>query len=557
MAAPSRGRSISGAASGSLLVDRLGRSEKWRNLAPLRFDDYLDADDLFATLERGALDDVRTVFHLGACSSTTETDASYLMRNNVDYTRRLAEWTLGRGARFVYASSAATYGALEGELDESVPLGRAAAAQHVRLLEASLRSATPSGSAICGMRSGLKYFNVFGPNEDHKADMRSMVHKAFHQIRETGRVRLFRSHRPEFADGEQRRDFVYVKDAVAMTLHLAAEPSAHGLYNIGAGVAHTWIDLGDGRVRRAGSRAADRLRRHAGRAARQVPVLDLRVDWASPPQRLHRRRDTLCRGHRRLRPRVSPARSPPRRRNPRARGSLRHRLSSLASQLCRGSQKKLTSSLRQQVDALALRLLDEARTRLGTPIRRVLLLPPDLTRAHSGAGRITETLYRALAADLRRARDPDARPARAAHRGREPLDVRVDSARADSRRTTGIGGVTPVGTIPASLVEETTGGVADWEIPVHLNTMLMTEPWDLIVNVGHVVPHEVLGFANHNKNYFIGLGGKRHDLREPSGGGDLRDREQPGQAGHAAARLLQLGRGADASARCPTSTSRW
>jgi ADP-L-glycero-D-manno-heptose 6-epimerase len=90
---------------------------------------------------------------------------------------------------------------------------------------------------------GLKYFNVFGPNEDHKGDMRSMVHKAFHQIRETGRVRLFRSHRPEFADGEQRRDFIYVKDAVAMTLHLASNPAAHGLYNIGAGVAHTWIDL--------------------------------------------------------------------------------------------------------------------------------------------------------------------------------------------------------------------------------------------------------------------------------------------------------------------------
>ncbi len=90
---------------------------------------------------------------------------------------------------------------------------------------------------------GLKYFNVFGPNEDHKADMRSVVNKAFRQIRETGRVRLFKSYRPEFADGEQRRDFLYVKDAVDMTLHLVDAPGAHGLYNIGSGESHTWREL--------------------------------------------------------------------------------------------------------------------------------------------------------------------------------------------------------------------------------------------------------------------------------------------------------------------------
>ena len=228
-----------------LLVDRLGRSEKWRNLAPLRFDDYLDADDLFAAIDRGALDEVRTVFHLGACSSTTETDASYLMRNNVEYTRRLAEWALGCGARFVYASSAATYGALEGALDEALPLERLRPLNMYGYSK-HLFDCYAARRGYLRHAVGLKYFNVFGPNEDHKGDMRSMVHKAFHQIRETGGVRLFRSHRPDFADGEQRRDFIYVKDAVAMTLHLAADPSAHGLYNIGAGVAHTWIDLANG-----------------------------------------------------------------------------------------------------------------------------------------------------------------------------------------------------------------------------------------------------------------------------------------------------------------------
>ena len=161
----------------------------------------------------------------------------------------------------------------------------------------------------------------------------------------------------------------------------------------------------------------------------------------------------------------------------------------------------------EQVDALALRLLDEARTRLGTPIRRVLLLPPDLTRAHSGAGRITETLYRALAP----ACDVHVIPTLGQHRPHTEEENRwmfgsIPHARIHPHDW--IGGVTPVGTIPASLVVETTGGAADWPIPVQLNTALMTERWDLIVNVGHVVPHEVLGFANHNKNYFIGLGGR-------------------------------------------------
>jgi nickel-dependent lactate racemase len=161
----------------------------------------------------------------------------------------------------------------------------------------------------------------------------------------------------------------------------------------------------------------------------------------------------------------------------------------------------------QQVDALALRLLDEARTRLGAPIRRVLLLPPDLTRAHSGAGRITETLYRALSPTC----DVHVIPTLGQHRPHTEDENRwmfgsIPHARIHPHDW--IGGVTPVGTIPASLVAETTGGAADWAIPVHLNTMVMTEKWDLIVNVGHVVPHEVLGFANHNKNYFIGLGGR-------------------------------------------------
>jgi ADP-L-glycero-D-manno-heptose 6-epimerase len=225
-----------------LVADVLDRSEKWRNLVALRFDDYLDADDLRAAIERGALNEIRTVFHLGACSSTTETDAAYLLRTNTEYTKMLAEWALRHQMRFVYASSAATYGAEEGVLSDAAelstlrPLNMYAYSKQLFDLYANRRG-------YLSRIVGLKYFNIFGPNEDHKGDMRSVVNKAFHQIRETGRVQLFRSYRPEFADGRQRRDFLYVKDAVQMTLHLADASQVHGLVNVGSGRSETWIEL--------------------------------------------------------------------------------------------------------------------------------------------------------------------------------------------------------------------------------------------------------------------------------------------------------------------------
>jgi nickel-dependent lactate racemase len=162
---------------------------------------------------------------------------------------------------------------------------------------------------------------------------------------------------------------------------------------------------------------------------------------------------------------------------------------------------------RQEIDALALRLVDEARTRFGRPLKRVLLLPPDLTRAHSGVGPITEVIYNALAPTC----DVHVIPTLGQHKPHTEEENRwmfgtIPHAKIHPHDW--IGGVTRIGTIPGSLVAETTGGLADWDIPVDINTMTVTEPWDLIVNIGHVVPHEVLGFANHNKNYFIGLGGK-------------------------------------------------
>lgn len=161
----------------------------------------------------------------------------------------------------------------------------------------------------------------------------------------------------------------------------------------------------------------------------------------------------------------------------------------------------------QEIRGAAERLLDEARKRMKRDLKRVLLLPPDLTRAHSGAGKITEMLYEGL-----KGAEVAVIPTLGQHRPHTEEENRWMFGKIPNEKIYAHdwrNGVTRVGAIPAEMVAETTGGAADWEIPVDLNTKLMTEPWDLVINVGHVVPHEVLGFANHNKNYFIGLGGKR------------------------------------------------
>jgi len=219
---------------------------KQRNLEPLRFSEFVEADDLRVRLksDASAFGRFSAVFHLGACSSTTEQNEAYLRDNNFYYTRTLAEWALGQQARFIYASSAATYDDGSAGMDDRsedlqrlAPLNRYGQSKHDFDLHAQRTGLLPR-------IVGLKYFNVFGPNEDHKGDMRSLVNKAFHQVQESGRIRLFRSHHPDYRDGEQMRDFLYVKDAIAMTLHFADRaPTAGGLYNLGSGEAHTWLQL--------------------------------------------------------------------------------------------------------------------------------------------------------------------------------------------------------------------------------------------------------------------------------------------------------------------------
>jgi ADP-L-glycero-D-manno-heptose 6-epimerase len=228
-----------------LLVDHLGTDEKWHNLVGLKYEDLLQPAYFLELVNQDKLGVADACIHLGACSATTEKNADYLLENNYRYTRYLCEWSIRRQVRFVYASSAATYG--DGSLgysDEDAvtkrlqPLNMYGYSKHMFDLWA-LRQ------GFLGQIAGLKYFNVYGPFEDHKGDMRSLVQKAYHQIKDHGYIELFKSYHPDYKDGEQKRDFVYVRDAAKVTLHFALDTKVGGLFNCGAGQARTWVDLAE------------------------------------------------------------------------------------------------------------------------------------------------------------------------------------------------------------------------------------------------------------------------------------------------------------------------
>jgi ADP-L-glycero-D-manno-heptose 6-epimerase len=223
-----------------LIIDRLDETDKWKNLAPLRFADYIDADEFMDDL--GDFRDVGCIFHLGACSSTTERDADYMIRNNFQYTRDLAEFAMANGVRFIYASSAATYGDGSAGMEDGFENLGTLRPLNVYGYSKHLFDQYAARNGMFSSIVGLKYFNVFGPNEDHKGDMRSLVNKAFEQINTSGALKLFKSHHPDYDDGEFGRDFVYVKDAVEMTLHFMGSNTG-GLFNVGSGRMNTWNSL--------------------------------------------------------------------------------------------------------------------------------------------------------------------------------------------------------------------------------------------------------------------------------------------------------------------------
>jgi ADP-L-glycero-D-manno-heptose 6-epimerase len=227
-----------------IVVDELGKDDKWKNLVPLKYDDFIHKDDFISMIiEKDISFDMSAIIHMGANSSTTEKDADHLFSNNYLYTQELAKYCLEKNIRFICASSAATYGdgALgfdddENKLDSLRPLNMYGYSKQLFDLWAKRNN-------VFDKIVGLKYFNVYGPNEYHKGDMRSVVHKAFEQIRDTGKVKLFKSMNPKYKDGEQLRDFIYVKDAVEMTLFFLDKPKVNGLFNLGTGKSRTWNDL--------------------------------------------------------------------------------------------------------------------------------------------------------------------------------------------------------------------------------------------------------------------------------------------------------------------------
>ncbi|KXK01495.1 MAG: ADP-L-glycero-D-manno-heptose-6-epimerase [Acidobacteria bacterium OLB17] len=225
-----------------LIVDRMDETDKWKNLAPLRFADYADADDFLDDLHE--FRDAEAIIHLGACSSTTERDSDHMFRNNFEYSKYLAEFAVANDIRFIYASSAATYGDGSAGMQDGTDGLDSLRPLNVYGYSKQLFDQWAARHGLFDKIVGLKYFNVFGPNEDHKGDMRSLVNKAFGQIRETGKLKLFKSHNAAYKDGEFGRDFVYVKDAVAMTLFFLENDNG-GLFNVGSGRMNSWNSLAD------------------------------------------------------------------------------------------------------------------------------------------------------------------------------------------------------------------------------------------------------------------------------------------------------------------------
>lgn len=227
--------------------DSLGSDGKWRNLQKRRLADLVPPADLFRWLDGRRLD---AVIHLGAISDTTATDGDLVVATNFRLSLRLLDWCTATGTRFIYASSAATYGdGAQGFSDDWSPealirlrpLNLYGWSKH--LFDLAVVERFARRERLPPQWVGLKFFNVFGPNEYHKGAMASLVARVFDTAKAGATVRLFKSHRPDVADGDQRRDFIYVDDAVAVIQWLLQSPSVCGIFNVGTGTARSFREL--------------------------------------------------------------------------------------------------------------------------------------------------------------------------------------------------------------------------------------------------------------------------------------------------------------------------
>jgi ADP-L-glycero-D-manno-heptose 6-epimerase len=232
-----------------VVCDWLRTDERWRNLAKHEIADIVRPEDLLDWLDRHVAA-VEAVIHMGANSSTTETDVDLIVRQNVRATLDLLDWCTRNGKRFIYASSAATYGdgsagfddvSSREDLAKLLPLNAYGWSKH--LVDRRVAYLSERGVPLPPQCVGLKFFNVYGPNEYHKGGMMSVVARNYASIRRGEPMRLFRSYRKEYADGGQLRDFVYVKDCVSVVQWLLENPTVSGLFNVGSGAARSWLDL--------------------------------------------------------------------------------------------------------------------------------------------------------------------------------------------------------------------------------------------------------------------------------------------------------------------------
>jgi ADP-L-glycero-D-manno-heptose 6-epimerase len=226
-----------------IVVDNLDDPSKERNLLGKRFCDYIPKEKFLDLLENNRLPMPKQIVHIGACSSTLVSDEKYLMENNYGYSRRLASWAFKNNLPFIYASSAATYGDGSFGYDDSdentlrlKPLNLYGQSKH--LFDLWLLKNNYQSKA-----TGLKFFNVFGPNEYHKQEMASVIYRRFDELKKGLPMRLFKSYSPLYKDGEQKRDFIYVKDAVEVIYYFFQNPQVCGIFNLGTGVARSWNDL--------------------------------------------------------------------------------------------------------------------------------------------------------------------------------------------------------------------------------------------------------------------------------------------------------------------------
>jgi ADP-L-glycero-D-manno-heptose 6-epimerase len=250
-----------------ICVDNYGHDNRWKNLLKRKFLDFVNKEDLFNFLEQpDVMSSVKGVFHMGACSSTSEMNMDYLLENNLKYTQNLFKWCAKHQKKFIYASSAATYGDGSAGYDDNLEPQQLAPLNPYGYSKALFDRWVLQQTNVPPQWIGLRFFNVYGPQEYHKGEMSSVVFKAFNQISETKKLKLFKSHNPQYKDGHQMRDFIYIKDATRWMWELFHYTKASGIYNIGTGKARTWIDLAE--------------------AVFKSMEVSMKIDWIDTPEHL-------------------------------------------------------------------------------------------------------------------------------------------------------------------------------------------------------------------------------------------------------------------------------